>query len=346
MDIKIESFGTLPNGEVVKKFEITNKNNMKVSLINYGAALIGLICPDKFGKFDDILLGFDDLEGYLNYNYFGSTIGRFANRICNGRFKIDGNEYQLAQNRDENHLHGGYVGFDKKLWNWSLHHNDGVEFGLVSDDNDEQYPGSLTVSVIYKVTDDNELKIIFKATVGGKATLVNMTNHAFINLTGQSAGATSILNHVLKINAPSYLPHVNLIPSGEIRAVDKNFDFMHGKKIGDEINDVQGGYDHNYCLPDGDTFCALVYDEVSGRQLEIYTSQRGVQFYSGNFLNTNTGKHENKYTSRTGFCLEPQGYPDNPNHPHFPQSIYRPGDVYEEFITWKVSVKDDLILCR
>ncbi|XP_057315792.1 galactose mutarotase-like isoform X2 [Hydractinia symbiolongicarpus] len=335
MNIDVTDFGTLSTGETVKKFVLTNNNGIAVSLMNYGATMVGVSCPDRTGQFDDILLGFDTIEGYENNQYFGSTIGRFANRIHRGRFILDGNTYQLACNDGENHLHGGNIGFNMKMWGWEVH-ADNVQFLLTSEDKDELYPGCVNVSVTYKLTDNNEITMILKAEPTDTATIVNMTNHAFINLAGQTE--SSILDHTLEINSNQYLPHVSGIPTGEIKTVDPRFDFTLGKKVGDDIDKVEGGYDHNYCLKDGQSFCARLYHDLSGRELEIHTSQHGVQFYSGNFLDT-IGKNGNRYTKRTGLCLEPQNYPDNVNQPSFPSSILRPGEVYEHFITWKLSTR-------
>ena len=333
ISIDVLEFGSLDNGETVKKF-ILKTEFMQVSLTNYGASLIGLCCPDKNDKFDDILLGFDTLQGYIDNKYFGSTIGRFANRIQKGQFVLDGIPYQLACNNGDNHLHGGDIGFDEKVWSWTKINN-GVQFDLISEDGDEGYPGKLHVSVTYTLMNNKELSIVMKAYTQDKPTIVNLTNHAFINLAGQSKEC-DVLDHALEINSTKYLPHKDGIPSGNITIADAPFDFhSKPKTIGQDLGKVDGGYDHNYCLDEDDRFCARIEHKETGRVLEIYTNQVGLQFYSGNFLNT-TGKNGNNYLKHSGFCLEPQNYPDNVNQALFPSSVVRRGDLYEKFITWKL----------
>ncbi|XP_066910374.1 galactose mutarotase-like [Clytia hemisphaerica] len=338
--LEISNFGILPSGEIVKKIEFENKNGLKFSVLNYGATAASLICPDKNGKSDDIILGYNNLEGYLENSYFGSTIGRFTNRICKGKFSLDGTDYQLNCNNGSNHLHGGCQGWDKKLWDWKIE-TDEVEFHLESKDGDECYPGNVNASVCYKLTEDNEVQIRLKATTD-QTTLINMTNHAFFNLSGQEKN-TKVLDHEMLINSSKYLPvDSTLIPTGEVKDLSKDpvFDFRTKKIIGQDIEEA-GGYDHNYCFDDqNDDFRARVFHENSGRQLEIRSSQPGMQFYSGNFLNGHIGKLNNKYDKHCGFALEPQFYPDNINQPSFTSSITKSGETYEQYIIWKISVKN------
>lgn len=338
MKVEVEDFGCLPSGDVIKKIIVTNSRGIQVVLTNYGASLIGLVCPDRDGVFDDILLGFDTLEEYLENRFFGATIGRCANRIAKGKFSIDGKNYSLDCNNGSNHLHGGNEGFDKKVWSLTQR-DDGIEFNLISPDGDQGYPGELTATSIYQLNEQDELTMKLIAHVDKDSTVINMTNHAFINLAGQTKDA-NILDHIVEINGRHYLPTNDMIPTGEIKEVDKVFSFYKEsrKPIGKDIALVEGGYDHNYCLEkSGDAFCARVHHEHSGRKLEIYTDQPGVQFYTGNFLNV-TGKNNKRYIARSGFCLEPQNYPDAINQTNFPSPLLKPGEKYERFIKWKLSV--------
>lgn len=344
--VEIEHFGSITKTyddcdgkeEVVKKF-ILKTDYMQVELTNYGASLIGLKCPDKHGSQDDILLGFDSLDGYVKNKYFGSTVGRSANRIYKGKFTLDNVTYQLACNNGPNHLHGGNIGFDSKVWDWKEVEN-GVEFTLLSRDGDEGYPGTLLVIVAYIIKEANELTISMRAQcTDGKPTIVNLTNHAFINLAGQHGGPScNIYDHVLNINAETYLPHLDAIPTGDIAHVaGSSFDFFTApKEMGQDLQNVDGGYDHNYCLRNDNNHACVITHPATGRVLRISTSQPGVQFYSGNFLDTR-GKGGNVYKKHSGFCLEPQEYPDNVNHNHFPSSVLQANHVYEQFITWKLN---------
>lgn len=341
MKVEITDFGCLFDGTITQKITLENRNNVKLILSDYGASTLGLICPDRTGKLDDIMLGFDSIDEYTKNRFFGCTVGRFANRISKGNFKLDDVQYHLNCNDGENHLHGGIKAWDTKVWKWKQEKS-GILFELTSPDDDEKYPGVVHASVYYTLTDDNEVKIVFKATVSGKPTIINMTNHAYFNLSGQDCN-DKILDHIIEIKASNYLPVDNvLIPTGEIRSVitDNAFNFLTPKPIGQDIEDA-GGYDHNYCLDTNTgmmSLAARIYHKSSGRQVEVYTNQPGMQFYTGNGLEGQLGKNGNKYEKHCGFALEPQCYPDNVNQLSFPSSVVRPGETYERIITWKLTV--------
>ena len=345
MEVKIEDYGTVESKNDVKKFTLSS-GPLTLELTNYGATLLALHCPDRHSNIDDIVLGFDNFQDLSEKNtaYFGNTIGRCANRIKNGTFRLDEQDFLLATNCENNHLHGGLKGFDKRVWSWRID-EEGVHFNYTSPDGEEGYPGNLHVEVTYKltnhnevkITNHNEVKILFKANTTDRRTVVNLTNHAYFNLAGQKSGGT-ILDHVLQLNADHYLPHVGGIPTGEIADVDQVFDFTSPKPIGTHIQkaSTEGGYDHNFCLKKGSNFCAKLQHEGSGRQVEIFTSQPGLQIYTGNFLD-HKGKQGNVYNKYSGIALEPQNYPDAINQPTFPSCILSPGESYEHFITWKLS---------
>ncbi|MCX7824524.1 MAG: galactose mutarotase [Verrucomicrobiae bacterium] len=312
-----------------------------------GATLTELRVPDRDGRLGDIVLGFDTLEGYLGKNpYFGCTVGRYANRIAKGRFTLDGRTYTLATNNGPNALHGGLKGFDKVIWQAEpvqAANGVAVKFTYTSRDGEEGYPGNLTATVVYTLTNQNELKLEYTATTD-KATPVNLTNHTYFNL----AGKGDILGHELMLAASHFTPvDATLIPTGEIRAVKGTpMDFTKPTAIGARIAQVGGdpaGYDHNYCLNSGGKRMALaarVTEPGSGRVLEIYTDQPGIQFYSGNFLDGSiTGKAGQVYQKHFGFCLETQHYPDSPNHANFPSTILRPGKTYRTVTVHKFSTK-------
>ena len=334
-------FGTLPDGEEVERFRLQNTAGVEASIITYGATLISLAAPDRNGLVEDIVLGHDSLAGYLEANpYFGSVVGRYANRIAGGTFTLDAETYTLARNNGPNHLHGGVKGFDKVNWRVEQIIEDtnqvGVSLNYVSADEEEGYPGTLEARVTYLLTEDNRLVVDYEATTD-KATPVNLTQHAYFNL----AGGGSVENHRLTLAASHYTPvDSTLIPTGEIRPVEGTaFDFRGGKRIGEQIDhdDLQlrygGGYDHNFVLDrvSGDLMlAATVLEPESGRILEVHTTKPGIQFYTGNFLDGSiAGKNGVRYGRRSGFCLETQYYPDSPNQPNFPSSILRPGEVYQ-----------------
>ncbi|MDH7512345.1 MAG: aldose epimerase family protein [Clostridiales bacterium] len=348
MDIQKQSFGRLPDGSEVEAYTLTNSHGLKARIMTYGATLTSLEVPDRSGKLADIVLGHDSLDGYIDIAqnpYFGSIVGRYANRIAKGRFTLDGVEYQLTTNNGPNHLHGGVKGFDKVLWKGEPVREKaavGVKLRYLSRDGEQGYPGNLSATVIYWLTEANELKISYEAETD-KPTPVNLTHHSYFNLAGQGEG--DILGHELTLNADHFTPvDEGLIPTGEIRPVTGTpWDFTIPKAIGAEIAVVPGGYDHNFVLRDGEgtlRMAARVHEPTSGRVMEIYTIEPGIQFYSGNFLDgTITGKSGKVYRKHYGFCLEPQHFPDSPNNPGFPSTILRPGQKYTSLTIHKFSTK-------
>jgi aldose 1-epimerase len=347
MSITKESFGQTPDKQTVVLYTLTNPNGIKAKITNYGATLVSLETPDRDGNFTDIVLGFDTLDGYLKeHPYFGVIVGRYANRIGKGRFVLEGVEYKLATNNGPNHLHGGIKGFDKVVWKVedvkTTDDTASVKLSYLSKDGEEGYPGNLNCSVTYTLTKDNEIKIEYEATTD-KTTIVNMTNHAYWNLAGQGNG--DILGHELMLNADKYTPvDEGLIPTGEIKDVKGSpMDFTKLMTIGSRIDQVAGGYDHNYVLNSGGGKLALaakVYEPTTGRTMEIYTTEPGIQFYSGNFLDGSiTGKSGKVYKKHYGFCLETQHFPDSPNKPQFPSVVLKPGEKYQTETVLKLSTK-------
>ncbi len=345
MTIKKEVLGKT-DGKQIFLYTLKNKNGMTVKITNYGGIVTSLLVPDKNGKFDDVVLGFDNLDDYLEgHPYFGAIIGRYGNRIANGKFMLNGEEYDLAINNGNNHLHGGIKGFDKVIWNTKkMQKMDavGLRMSYFSEDGEEGYPGNLGVVIIYSLTNKNELMIRYQATTD-KATPVNLTHHSYFNLAG--AGNGDILKHELMINADKYtIVNDELIPTGELINVKGTpFDFTSSKKIGKEISNVEGGYDHNFVLNNysGEIRKVVeVFDPISGRKMEVFTSEPGVQFYTGNFLDgTEIGKNNKVYKKHYGFCLETQHFPDSPNQPDFPSTILNPGEVYSHKTIYQFSVK-------
>lgn len=342
-DAKRETFGTLPDGREVEAAVLTNANGVSARIIAFGATLQSLSAPDANGDVDDIVLGYDEAAKYRDEpQYFGSSIGRYANRIARGRFSLDGKAYRLETNDGENHLHGGANGFDKRLWALQAT-KDGDEakavFTYVSEDGEGGYPGTLTATAIYSLNNDNELTIEYRATTD-KPTIVNLTNHSFFNLAGQKA-ATDTMDHHLTLNADAFTPvDAGLIPTGEIRPVAGTpFDFRTSTPIGARIREADNeqirlgrGYDHNYVVK-GEAgemrLAARLEDPGSGRVMELWTTAPGVQFYSGNFLDgTVTGKMGHAYRQGDGLCLEPQTFPDSPNRDDFPSPRLDPGQTY------------------
>jgi aldose 1-epimerase len=339
-------YGKMPDGRPVDIFTLTNANGMRVKITNYGAITVSVEAPDRAGKLADVTLGYDTLDGWFtSKSYFGATVGRYANRIAKGTFSLDGQTYTLATNNGENALHGGLKGFDKVLWNAEtvqLPNAVGVKFTYTSKDGEEGYPGNLAVTALYMLTNDNEFKVEFTATTD-KPTVVNLAHHSYWNLGGAAAG--DILGHDLLLEADQYTPvDAGLIPTGELKAVAGSpMDFTKPAAIGARITQVEGGYDHNFVLRNQTGKVALaarVSDPRSGRIMEIFTDQPGIQFYSGNFLDgTVTGKGGVVYKKHQGFCLETQHYPDSPNRPNFPPVVLRPGETYKHVMIHKFSAK-------
>lgn len=336
-------FGSF-DGKPVTEYTLANAGGMQVSIINYGGTVTKIITPDKEGKAGDVIFGYESLEGYLQKGnpYFGCLVGRYANRIANGKFTLDGTAYTLAGNNNGNSLHGGNKGYDKVYWTIERQAGDSsLKLTYLSKDGEEGYPGNLSIEVIYTLTTANELKIDYKATTD-KATVVNLTNHCYFNL---SAGKDStILNHQLQLNAVTYtLVNDQLIPTGKIVDVKGTpMDFTTAKTIGKEIDSVKGGYDHNWILSGtGLKNAGSLYDAGSGRYMEVFTTEPAIQFYSGNFLDgtlTNT-KGGQKYVLHGALCLETQHYPDSPNQPAFPTTVLKPGETYTHRSIYKFSVK-------
>jgi aldose 1-epimerase len=347
-----EPFGTLPDGTPVELFTLTNASGMEVKVTNYGGIITTLKVPDRNGKLDDITLGFESIDGYLKGSpYFGALIGRYGNRIGKAQFTLDGQTYKLPANDGPNTLHGGFKGFDKVVWQAEPFEREGergVVFTYTSADGEQGFPGTLTTRITYTLTDKNELAFDYHATTD-KPTVVNLTQHAYFNLAGHDSG--DVLNHQLTINASRYTPVNNvLIPTGELAPVEGTpFDFRTATAIGARIEADHeqlkhgGGYDHNFVLDrdgDGLVLAARVEEPTSGRVMEVHTTEPGVQFYSGNFLDgTLTGKGGHAYQKRSGFCLETQHYPDSPNQPAFPSTVLRPGEEYSSRTVYTFSVK-------
>ena len=310
-------------------YTLKNEAGFEVSVTNYGGAVTSLKTPDRDGNFGEIVLGFETLDEYVRCpRYFGALIGRHANRIARGRFSLYGVEYQLPCNNGANHLHGGFKGFDKRVWDVSEDGN-ALHLSYLSKDGEEGYPGNVTALVDFTLL-DNELRVDYHATTD-RETIVNLTNHSYLNL----RGAGTILDHELMLNADHFTPvSKDLIPTGEIKGVeDTPMDFRKAKAIGSELANVAGGYDHNFVLNDWDgslQLAARLHEPVTGRTLEILTTEPGMQFYSGNFLDGSLiGRNGVAYELYTGLCLEPQHFPDAPNHSNFPSTVLRPGEEYK-----------------
>jgi len=346
MTLTKRPYGQLEDGTEIEQYTLSNGKGLTVKVITYGAMITAVEVPDRDGKIENITLFRDSLEDYLaGHPYFGCAVGRYANRIAQGKFTLDGTEYTLATNDGANHLHGGEKGFDKLVWKAKpIEEKDfvGVRFKLVSPDGDEGYPGTLTATVTYAVTDEDELIMKYTAKTD-KPTVVNLTNHAYWNLAG--AGSGDVLNHELMLNADGYLPvDEGLIPLGTVASVKGTpMDFTQPKTIGSRIEQVEGGYDHCYVLNKEAgkkrTLAARVVEPTSGRVMEIYTTQPAIQFYTGNFLDGTISGGGVDYQKHYAFCLETQHYPDSPNQPNFPTTVLRPGETYRQSTVHRFSVR-------
>lgn len=348
--IQKSDFGKTPDGTPVALFTLTNGKGMEARIITYGGALVSLKTPDRKGALADVVLGYDNLAGYTGGKaFFGALVGRYANRLARGQFTIDGRKYQVPVNDGVNSLHGGLRGFDKRVWTARQLPGGALELTWVSKDGEEGYPGTLTATVTYTLTDDNRLRIHYAA-VTDKPTVLNLTNHSYFNLKGDG----DILGHIVTLNADRYTPvDAGLIPTGELRAVAGTpFDFRAphtpGERIGqpDEQLKLGKGYDHNWVLNRAGLaagalgLAVRVKEPVSGRVMEIYTDQPGVQFYTGNFLDgTEKGKGGKVYNFRGGFCFETQHFPDSPNHPAFPSTLLRPGEKFSATTEFRFSAE-------
>ena len=337
------------DGKAVTLFTMRNKNGVEMNVMNYGGIIVSLKVPDKNGVVEDVTLGYDSLKDYVKASpFFGALIGRYGNRIAKGKFTLDGKQHTLAANNGVNHLHGGPKGFDKVFWNIQ-DASDSIEAKLKltyqSKDGEEGYPGNLNVEVMYSLTNENEVKIEYKATTD-KKTVINLTQHAYFNLSGNAR--RDILGHQLTIHADRFLPvDATLIPTGILQPVKNTpFDFTSKQIVGSRINEkdaqlISGkGYDHCWIL-NGNGFAkvATLEDSISGRRMEVFTDQPGIQFYSGNFLDgSNVGKGGVVYNQRFGLCLETQHFPDSPNQPSFPTTVLSPGESYQTVTSYKFSV--------
>lgn len=342
-------FGTLPDGAAVTAFTLTNANGVQVKLLDFGAIISEVHVPDRDGVLADVVLGFDSIEPYLaNKAFLGALIGRFGNRIAKGQFSLDGKSYQLAINNAPNHLHGGEQGFHQVLWQAEPFEKAdavGVTFSRSSVDGEDGYPGKLDVTVVYELNNDNALSLRYHA-VTDQATPVNLTNHSYFNLAGQG----TILDHQITINAGQYTPvDAGSIPTGELADVTGTpFDLRQPAPIGAGIDSaheqirIGRGYDHNYVLDkeagQALSLAAVVREPVSGRVMEVFTQEPGMQFYTGNFLDGSQPGKQYPNSHRSAFCLETQHFPDSPNHAHFPDSVLRPGEVYETQTVYRFSV--------
>jgi aldose 1-epimerase len=349
--IKKSSFGKTPDGRAVDLYVLTNKNRIEAAITNYGGAVVSLKIPDRKGQVADVVLGYDSLEGYINdKSYFGALIGRYGNRIAHAEFTLEGITYKLAKNNGDNSLHGGTRGFNKAVWDVkdaSSKAGQALQLSYLSKDGEEGYPGNLKVQVVYTLTDANELKIEYNATTD-KKTVLNLTNHSYFNLAGQGNG--DILSHQLMIAADRFTPvDAGLIPTGELRPVAGTpFDFRSKTAIGARINadDEQlklgKGYDHNFVVRGSGALglAARALEPNSGRVLEVWTTEPGVQFYTGNFLDgTVRGKEGKTYGFRSAFCMETQHFPDSPNHPEFPSTVLSPGQRFHSVTVYKFAAE-------
>jgi aldose 1-epimerase len=347
-DVSVSPFGRLGDGRAVERYILKNTNAVIAQVMTYGATLLALRMPDRNGRVESITLGFDTLEPYLvGTPYFGATVGRYANRIAGARFDLDGREYRLAANNGLNHLHGGEIGFDKVLWSARLTTN-GVQLSHTSPDGDEGYPGALSIDVTYALSDSDILSIDYRATTT-RPTPVNLTHHSYLNLSGEAL--REITGHELSLDADTYTPiDTDLIPTGELALVNGTpFDFRERHSVGARIDGdhVQlrraGGYDHAFVLNKPAlkalTRAAILLERVSGRALDLWTTEPGLQVYSGNSLDGSLVGANGAFTRRSGLCLEPQHFPNSPNEPAFPSTILRPGEEYVSRTEFRLRVE-------
>lgn len=341
MKITEGKFGKHPNGQAISKFTIENDNGISLNIINYGGIITHLYTPDRDGKTADIVLGFDDLPGYLGkHPYFGTIVGRFCNRIAGGKFSIDGRKYTLAVNNGPNHLHGGIIGFDKKIWlaqKFTTNDEVGVKLAIESPDGDEGYPGNLLVEVEYALNNNNELIIRYSAQTD-KPTHVNLTNHSYFNLSGCK---NNILDHVLNIDADSYTEtdQEQTTTGNILSVVGTALDFRTPKPIGRDLSKVPPGYDHNFVINrkknEEIQFVARLEDPYSGRVMETFSTVPGVQLYTANYLDGSPGKNNTPYVKHMAICLETQHFPNSPNIPAFPSTLLQPGEKYSQTTVYK-----------
>lgn len=350
--IQVDSLGVMPSGESINQYTLTNRNGLQMQVINYGGTITSLKTPDRNGTLEEVVLGCDSLKDYLDGTpFFGSLVGRYGNRIARGEFTLDGKTYSLAKNNNGNHIHGGVRGFDKVYWHIepvAADEEPSLRLTYISPDMEEGYPGNLSVEITYTLSDKDELVIDYSASTD-KKTIINLTNHSYFNLTGNVK--RDVLDHEVVIHARKFVPVDNeLIPEGGLADVaDTPFDFRKSTKIGTRIDDnhpqiVNGrGYDHCWVLdgePGALKLGATVYEPVSGRMLEMHTTEPGVQLYTGNFLNgSQVGKGGKAYNKRDGFCLETEHFPDSPNQTDFPSVVLSPGETYHTRTVFAFSVR-------
>lgn len=344
MNIDKKSYGFIKEEEVFL-YTISDDKGFTVEISNYGGIITSIYCRDKYGYLDNVALGYDNLEEYLiETPYFGAIVGRYANRIANGKFELDGQTVQLSVNEGSNHLHGGFTGFDKVVWEAETFSDDStanLKLKHTSPDGTEGFPGNLETTVVYTITKDHRIQIEYTAKTD-KPTPINLSQHSYFNLAG--TGGRTILDQFLTIDADKYVVvDEKFLPTGELRDVSGTpMDFREPEKIGSRIYKVPGGYDHNYVLNNKGQYArvAELYDEFTGRYLEVYTTEPGVQFYAGNFLDGSLyGDDGLVFQKHHGLCLETQHFPDSPNHPEFPGTILRPGETYKQFTVYKFGVK-------
>jgi aldose 1-epimerase len=348
MDKKQSSFAKSVQGKDVRLYTLSNENGIRATITNYGARLVSLFVPDFKGDTFDVSIGFDDIDGYLHSTqpYYGATIGRFANRIAEGKFTIDGVEYQVLPNNGNNALHGGENGFQSVVWDLEFVNCAAVKLSYHSKDLEEGFPGNLKVTVTFELTSDDALRISYNASTD-KTTVVNLTNHAYFNLNGESAGP--VLNHVVQINADKYTPiNPSSIPFGPLAEVKGTpFDFTQPLTIGGRIEEKHEqlengkGYDHNYVLDSHDPqeAVATIIGDQTQIKMEVFTDQPGLQFYTGNFMNSTNimkGRHNDDF--RTAFCMETQHFPDSPNQPSYPTTLLKPGEIFQSFTSYRFSI--------